>query len=220
MKNFQIWESDFNHNSERGGMLIPTKEISQMIDLSGITYYGIEGISVNMIDELNKFQKEYDRINNEDDLEFFLKSNNIEFTEIMLLSNIEQPRELVIYDATYDYVFSNLDYCETGKYYQWHDGSNIKDEWAGENDAVTEVIVEDNKYLDLDEQDDNGNWCTGGNKFYHETVYKVIELDSEKVDNMFLLCEWSQWQGDHETGRILSKDELDEHLKKIGYNID
>ena len=87
-----------------------------MIDLSGITYYGIEGISVNMIDELHKFKKEYDRINNEDDLEFFLKSNNIEFTEIMLLSNIEQPRELVIYDATYDYVFSDLDYCKTKKY--------------------------------------------------------------------------------------------------------
>ena len=169
-----------------------------MIDLSGITYYGIEGISVNMIDELNKFKKEYDRINNEDDLEFFLKSNNIEFIEIMLLSNIEQPRELVIYDATYDYVFSDLSFCEIEKYYQWHDRSNLKNEWAGENITVTKVIVEDDKYLDLDEQDDNGKWCTGGVKFYHETVYRVIELDGEKVDNMYMLCQWSQWQGEHE----------------------
>jgi len=29
MKNFEIWESDFNQNPDRGGMLIPSNEISQ-----------------------------------------------------------------------------------------------------------------------------------------------------------------------------------------------
>jgi len=94
----------------------------------------------------------------------------------------------------------------------------LKEEWAGENIGITKVLVEDIKYLDLDEYD-GSNMCTGGVRFYHETVYRVVALDGSKVDNMYMLCQWSQYQGNHETARILTQDELDAHLEEIGYKV-
>ena len=45
-------------------------------------------------------------------------------------------------------------------------------------------------------------------------------MDGSKVDDMFMLCQWSQYQGDHETAVIMTQNELDAHLKEIGYNIE
>jgi len=219
MKNFQIWESDFNQQSDRGGMLIPESEISQMVDLMNLSVCSITDLAVTEINNLNEKLKNWNSISDEEDLETFLTEEGFKYGSIDYLSDTESPQEIVCFDFD-NKSFDDLSLFKTYPWYQWHNGSNFKEEWTGEDAIVTKVSVEDDKYLDLDEQDDNGNWCTGGNKFYHETVYKVIELDGKKVDNMFLLCEWSQWQGDHETGRILSKNELDEHLEKIGYNVD
>jgi len=37
---------------------------------------------------------------------------------------------------------------------------------------------------------------------------------------MYMLCQWSQYQGDHETAVIMSKNELDAHLKGIGFSVE
>jgi len=218
MKNFQIWESDFNQESDRGGMLIPEKEISQMIDFTNMSVCSITNLAVTEIDNLDEKLKGWNGITDEEDLREFLTEEGYKFGNIDFLSDSEKPEEIVCFDFT-NKNFFDLANCDTYSWYQWSDGSNFKDEWAGENTTVTKVSVGDEKYLDLDEWD-GSNMCTGGIRFYHETVYKVIELDGEKVDNMYLLCEWSQWQGDHETAKILSKDELESHLEEIGYKID
>ena len=218
MKNFQIWESDFNQQSDRGGMLIPDKEISQMIDFTNMSVCSITDLAVTEIKYLNEKLKDWNPLYDEEDLKEFLTEEGYKFGSINFLSNTESPQEIVCFDFD-NKNFFNLAECDTYSWYQWWDGSNFKEEWAGENIGIIKVAVEDVKYLDLDEHDGN-DWCTGGIRFYHETVYRVVTLDGNKVDNMYMLCEWSQWQGDHETGRILTQDELDEHLEKIGYNID
>ena len=217
MKNFQIWESDFNQQSDRGGMLIPESEISQMVDCVGQDYYYITGLNVNLINSLNKAKKDWG-IYNYDNLVEFLEEQDRTHGEIGHLSDSESPEEYLCFDMT-EKLFFNLADCETTPWYQWSDNSNLKEEWAGENIGIIKVAVEDVKYLDLDEHDGN-DWCTGGVRFYHEIVYRVVALDGSKVDNMYMLCQWSQYQGDHETAKILTQDELDAHLEEIGYKID
>ena len=218
MKNFEIWESDYNQNTDRGGMLIPSHEISQMINLSNISICSIADLPVADIDKLNEKLKLWNPLHDEEDLRMFLADEGFTFGSIDLLSNTESPEEIVCFDF-HNKSFDDLSLFETAPWYQWHDGSNHKEEWAGENIAVTKVSVEDSKYLDLDEWD-GSNFCTGGTKSYHETVYRVVEIDGSKVDDMFMLCQWSQYQGDHETAVIMSKNELDAYLKKIGYEIE
>jgi len=219
MKDFEIWESDFNQNSNRGGMLIPSHEISQMIDLANISICSIADLSVVEIDKLNEKLKLWNPLHDEEDLRIFLADEGFTFGSINLLNNSESPEEIVCFDF-HNKSFDDLNLFETTPWYQWHDGSNYKEEWAGENITVTKVSVPDEKYLDLDEYDGNGNWCTGGNKFYHETVYKVVEMDGSKVDDMYMLCQYSDYQGSHETAVIMTQDELDAHLKEIGYEIE
>jgi len=219
MKNFEIWESDFNQNPDRGGMLIPESEISQMIDLVNISICSISNLAVAEIDNLNEKLKDWNPLSDEEDLREFLTEEGFTFGNINFLSDTESSQEIVVFDF-HNKSFNDLSLFETTPWYQWSNGSNFKEEWAGESVTVTKVIVEDEKYLNLDKCDGNGNWCTGGNKFYHETVYRVIELDGSKVDNMYILCQWSQWQGDHETAKVLTQEELESHLKEIGYNVD
>ena len=216
MKNFQIWEFDFNQQSDRGGMLIPEKEISQMVDLTNMSVCSITDLAVAEINDLNQKLKGWNPLSDEEDLREFLTDEGYKFGSIDFLNNSESPEEIVCFDFE-NKSFDDLSLFETYPWYQWHNGSNYKEEWAGESVTVTKVAVEDEKYLNLDEWDGN-DWCTGGVKFYHETVYKVVELDGSKVDNMYMLCQWSQWQGDHETAVIMSKDELESHLEEIGYN--
>ena len=218
MKNFEIWESDYNQNTDRGGMLIPSHEISQMINLSNISICSIADLPVADIDKLNEKLKLWNPLHDEEDLRMFLADEGFTFGSIDLLSNTESPEEIVCFDF-HNKSFDDLSLFETAPWYQWHDGSNHKEEWAGENIAVTKVSVEDSKYLDLDEWD-GSNFCTGGTKSYHETVYRVVEIDGSKVDDMFMLCQWSQYQGDHETAVIMTQNELDAPLKEIGYNIE
>ena len=218
MKNFEIWESDYNQNTDRGGMLIPSHEISQMINLSNISICSIADLPVADIDKLNEKLKLWNPLHDEEDLRMFLADEGFTFGSIDLLSNTESPEEIVCFDF-YNKSFDDLSLFETAPWYQWHDGSNHKEEWAGENIAVTKVSVEDSKYLDLDEWD-GSNFCTGGTKSYHETVYRVVEIDGSKVDDMFMLCQWSQYQGDHETAVIMTQNELDAHLEEIGYEVE
>jgi len=215
MKNFQIWESDFNQQSDRGGMLIPESEISQMIDFTNMSVCSIADLAVTEIDNLDEKLKGWNPLCNEEDLKEFLTEEGYTFNSIESLGDTQSSLELVCFDFGNKNFFNLADY-DTTPWYQWSDGSNLKEEWAGENITVIKVAVKGIKYLDLDEYDGN-DWCTGGNKFYHETVYKVVALDGSKVDNMYMLCQWSQHQGDHETAKILTKDELDEHLEEIGY---
>jgi len=218
MKNFEIWEDESNQNPDRGGILMPSYEISQMVDLSNISICSISDLPVSEIDKLNEKLKLWNPLSDEEDLRMFLADEGFTFGNINFLSDSESPEEIVCFDF-HNKSFDDLSMFETTPWYQWHDGSNYKEEWAGENVTVTKVSVEDSKYLDLDEYN-GSNMCTGGTKFYHETVYKVVALDGSKIDNMYMLCQWTQYQGDHETAKILTQDELDAHLEEIGYKID
>ena len=125
------------------------------------------------------------------------------------------------YFDTQNQQFDDLVLCDYIDAYDWWNGSNHKTETAHQSITVTKVDTEDDVHLDLDEYNHKySGYCTGGQQWYHEVVYKVINLDGETVNDMYLLRGYSNWQESHPTGVVLSKDELDKHLEEINYKQD
>lgn len=221
MQEYQIWDKGacFGLSDDEGGMVIPGEEIYNSVYMGDVTCYGIEGMLVEKIDELNEVLNNIEEsIEDMDQLQEFLDNNNFKYDELTYLSDNESQKSFVYYD-TYNKIFSDLVDCETTPAYQWWDGSNWRTEYAGEDVTVTVVMVENEVYRDLDEWDGQ-NWCTGGQRFYHEQVYKVLELDDEKVEGMYLVYGYSQWQDSHATGKIMIEDELNQHIEEINQEIE
>jgi len=103
---------------------------------------------------------------------------------------------------------------EEEKIYRYWDGSNWKTVLCYNE---TEIVISDD-YVNLDEWDGR-NFVTGG-VGRHEKVYKVYEVDGEKVDDKFMVLFSSQWQGDHDLAELMDIDELKQHLVEINRDVD
>jgi len=216
MKNFQIWENSYLEDVK--GMLIPGDDIYKVVDLTNFSGMEILGVSTDLIDSLNLALDALDeKIDSVTEMEEFLRDQNIEFRTVELLPDMPTHDTVLCFDNNEQLFFDLSDYDDTDAY-DWWDGSNHKTETAHDGITVTIADTEDDPCMDLDEWNHKCNgFCTGGVAFYHEIVYKVINLDGEKVDDTYLLRCSSQWQGSHPQGVILSKNELDAHLEEIGY---
>jgi len=107
-----------------------------------------------------------------------------------------------------------LNEVEEEKIYRYWDGSNWKTVLCYNE---TEIVISDD-YVNLDEWDGR-NFVTGG-VGRHEKVYKVYEVDGEKVDDKFMVLFSSQWQGDHDLAELMDIDELKQHLVEINRDVD
>ena len=221
MKEYQIWE-DENQNHE-SGMLIPANKIYKVADFYELSCMSINGVSVAEIDSLNEsfntFKNIGETINDVTVMEQFLTEQGFKFDSVSWLPDLPVIQNLVYFD-TYNQEFDDLAMCDEINAYDWWNGNNHKTETTGGDITVTDVTVEDHIHLDLDVYDGNGNYYTNGIRFYHEKVYKILELDGEVVTDTFLLIESSQYESSHDTARVLTNDELDKHLKEIGYEIE
>ena len=103
---------------------------------------------------------------------------------------------------------------EEEKIYRYWDGRNWKTILC---DNETKIVISDD-YVNLDEWDGR-NFVTGG-VGRHEKVYKVYEVDGEKVDDKFMVLFSSQWQGDHDLAELMDIDELKQHLVEINRDVD
>jgi len=219
MKNFQIWENE--HLNDVKGMLISSADIYKAVNMYNISCMSINGVSVDLVDKLTEAIKKLDeQINDITEMEEFLTEQEIEFSSVEWLPDLPVHQKLLYFD-THNQQFDDLLLCDYISAYDWWNGNNHKNESAHDSITVTIVDTEDDPYLDLDKWDHKCNgYCTGGQQFYHEVVYKVINLNGEKVRDAYLLRCSSQWQGSHPQGVVLNKDELDAHLKEIGYRIE
>ncbi len=107
-----------------------------------------------------------------------------------------------------------LNEVEEEKIYRYWNGSNWKTVLCQDE---TEIVISDS-HVNLDEWDGR-NWQTGGIGL-HEKVYRVYEVDGEKVADTFMVLYSSQWQGYHNSAEVLHIDELKEHLKEIDRDLD
>jgi hypothetical protein len=222
MEKYQIWEKE-NWEWQEHGLLIKESEIKQKVFAENCNWYEIEGIAGNVKDIVERLTEAYliavhndndFAITDEDDLVEFLHNNNVEFNQINFVDDLATPENTLCYDI-YNREFFNLNDVETCQVYTWWDGHNWKNEFGDdESVTVTKITVEDES-VSLDEWDGNNFTCGGTG--LHQRYFKIIELDDEPVENMYLLEYWSQWQGSHDTAEVLTKDELDKHIAEL-YN--
>jgi hypothetical protein len=220
MKKYQIWEQEQWGIESEGGMLINDIEIEDKVVAEGYSWYQIEDVSEDvdaLVDKLDALYRvacesadEFE-ISDDEDLEQFLRDNGVSFDRVGFVPDYADTEEVLCWDGD-EKCFFNLAGCDTYPTYKWWDGHNWKIEVAGESTTVTKVTVEDD-YTDLDEWDGN-NWTCGGTGL-HQRYYKVLELDGEQVEDMYLLVRWSQWQGSHDTGEIMTKEQLDRHIAEL-----
>jgi hypothetical protein len=97
------------------------------------------------------------------------------------------------------------DFIPSSVYVYW-DGSNWKEIWLDE-DCLTEIVIDCDSRENLDRWDGQ-NWSFGG-KFSHANLYRVFYIDSEPVQEKYLLEYWTQWEGDIPVGCIISAEEAE-----------
>jgi hypothetical protein len=138
-----------------------------------------------------------------------------------LLRGYIDPENLLVFDGA-DNSFQNLDYYPTDIVYEYLDSRQnnwqyfvIQDQ---EGNLFADRIVVSEEFVDLDEWD-GSNWRTGGVGL-HEQVHKVLKVEGEAVDGMYLVYRWSQWQGQQPDALLLTKEELADHLEELGRDVE
>lgn len=101
----------------------------------------------------------------------------------------------------YNKVFFDLSNCDTVNIYRWWDGSNWQTVEVEGMESTIDIEVEERSYI-LDEFDER-NMCTPKNSFDHAGFQKIIG-DEEN----YLLWTYSQYQGTHQEGKVVDRDEL------------
>lgn len=104
---------------------------------------------------------------------------------------------------------------------EYFDGGMNRKVLSVDPSNVKRIVVKDEPYS-LDEWDGN-NFTTGGVGL-HEEVYKITEIDDEKIDDsdepLYLIRHWSQWQGSLPSGKVVSESELMHHLEELERDVE
>lgn len=209
---------DIGYNND--GLLIDPNEVEEKVYLGDYSII-IEGINVHDVDvdELTKklnASKGLTEFFNNEDIENFLI--NIGFKNARVgyakhyYANIEDK---LVFDKESN-IFYNLADSNRVLVYQWNNGSELQTIELTDEVTETTLVISD-KYVDLDEWD--GRNYTTGDLGNHQCIYKVLELNGEKVKSTFLINCWSQWVGSHQYGEIEDLDGLITHLQEINREV-
>lgn len=189
MRNITLW----------GSTLIDTEEIKEIIDL---TYYYVymfptlevslenKAMLIRLLAELNKCEDEYE-------VEDLLNYKGIAWRGA---SDHEEPRDILCYfRETKD--IDNLKNCESSLIYSWWDGHNWQ-EMRNEDGPSTEVVYDDKNGKSLDDEFDGLNWYYQS-EHNHASKYPIITINGNLVEGQFLIVEYAQYEGSHESGEIV-----------------
>lgn len=212
---YAIWELE--HSGKN--LLIPTEEIEERTLVSNSILLDEIELTHEELKAWNKGVRLYENpIHSDSDLAVYLEEElGLENFELTTIEAPSYPpyKNQIAFDLESKEFFNLMD-CETVKVYEWWDGSNFITEELSEAD--TEKIVEiTDDYVDLDEMEGN-NFVTEGLGL-HQRLYKIISIDGELAKDKYLLNRWSEWQGDHETGEILTLDEVKVHLERLNRDV-
>lgn len=215
-----LWSDGYSDEA----FLIDKEEVEERACVGDQTLI-IENIKAD-IEDLQKRVDEWDEeITETWEMEEFLESIGFAEAEVSWAKEFPEIEKTLAFDC-WEQDFFYLNDCATIKVYEWYKwrgGSNwqtLETLVLDENTSETEIVISE-AYVDLDEWDGR-NYVTGG-MGEHQRIYKVLEMDGENVQNkdIFLLNKWSQWEGSHETGKILENlSEIEKHLKSIDRSVE
>lgn len=212
MKKKLIWNVR-NYENKNEGLLIDPEDVEEVCNFCDYSVATID-LPVSEKKKLNKLLEEKEaEIYDYCDLEDFLEENGYQNVEIDSLEDYPVCEEKLCFDFQ-EKEFFDLAECYTERIYRYWNGSNWKTVFC---DNETEIVISDD-YVNLDEWDGR-NFVTGGVGL-HERIYRVYEVDGEKVDNAYMVLYSSQWQGDHDLAEVMDLEKLQEHLKEIDRDLD
>lgn len=190
MRNIALW----------GSTIIDTDAIKEVIDLTNEYVYMFpklevssenKAILVSLLAELNECENEYE-------VEGLLKDKGIVWR---CASDHEVPRNILCYFRKTTKDIDNLKDCESSLIYSWWDGHNWQ-EMRNDDGPSTVVIYDNQNGESLDDEFDGSNWYYQS-KHNHASKYPISSIDGELVEGQFLIVEYSQYEGSHESGEIV-----------------
>lgn len=201
--------------------LIDSNEIEEQIYIGDgsflVTDLNTEPSKIDL-DKLNKLLEDYKESHEEfDDWDTDHIEQFLEYAGYSSACVGSAPRYLEVGTDALLYNTETNEFDRSSSYvvvelYSWYNGSNY--ELIEKNDNTIEYkLLITNDFVNLDEFDGN-NFVTGGTG-EHQRIYKIIEKDGEKTDDEYLLEYWSQWQGKHAIGKILTVQGVIEHIKEL-----
>ncbi|MHC0036897.1 hypothetical protein [Pseudoneobacillus sp. C159] len=182
----------------------------------------INGIDVNSIntEKLKKQLEKYGDSQEDFDkdtyygIEQFLHHLGYNDLEIRYSKETMPSDDVLMYDMYNDEFYNLKDGYEV-RLYRWMKGTNLEVIYDEVSIETSLIVSEESVCLDVW---DGRNYSTGS-QFEHEKVYKIFEVDGIKVEDMYLVEHWSQWQGTHTEGIIMSRNDLNNHLKSLDYDV-
>ncbi|HHT98191.1 MAG TPA: hypothetical protein GXZ90_09905 [Clostridiales bacterium] len=225
----QIWE-DYYEEEEGFGYLYREEEIKKAVTIDYDNYYltGLDPKNHNLeelTEKYDKFRKQkeedgdYDEYETIENLEEFFSDLEV-VAEISACTDEEELRNEVVFNWN-DSEFEDLGGFDELVYVSYLDGQSNRKKHIndGYNDiSITEVIVVADAETCIDVWD-GSNYTTGGIGC-HEYINKVLEIDDDEVEDMWLVQRSSQWQGSRDTANVMTKKELETYLKDIGRDLE
>jgi hypothetical protein len=227
-REYQIWSGnrgvDFDGQDQ---MLIDPDDLREVVCVGGEYSWRVNDVDVddNGIKRLNdavdkflsRYEDEDDGCNNdrlEDIIETFLKEQGYPEASVCSLGELmfadEINHDLLCYDEDGKY-FNTLDDHIWDKYV----GFEYRNIYRGETTIVTDesyeitkIVVEDDIFQELDPWEESGYR-------HREDVARILEVNGTGVHDRFLVHDNAQtWYG-QDIARIMTKDELEKHIKHI-----
>lgn len=213
MKKFELWTNDEVERS----LLVPVEDIQKIVDLSQDRYYGLRNLNMtdkkidSLCKKLNGLMTDDVEIGDADDLQEWIDLQGVK-AEAFEFGDFVETKNTIVYNKQ----FYNGNNFEEESMYEWWDGHNHVKEFVFPCNSATEITISDSNYS-LDEWD--GRNHKSGSDFYHEDVHKIIEIDGKKPNEpMYLIYGYSQYQGSHTTGIIMTREEVIAHIEEISDN--
>lgn len=210
--------------NEETTLLIDPKEVSEQVYLGGAFFIFDDELNAEqqtlIIEKLKQGDTDI-RWMSPDEFQEIIEEIGIDVSVSVADDWVDPSENIILFSrevfSREELSFYKPSELETTPIYEWWNGSNW--EKITLEFHMDETVVEiTEKSVCLDEWDGR-NWQTGGTGL-HQYLNKVVTIDGKEVEDTFLLVRTSQWQGSHPTGEILTVDEVRNHLKEIGRDVE
>ncbi len=213
MKEIAMWGTRGNtlQEEEFTKYIVETSDIVSIIDLSLDYVFLFPDIEVTQekISFIDNLLHEAD--GDVEDIEEILEKNDIKYE---VADDVESPREIVAYSTLSG--ADNLSHFEVSRAIEFFNGSNWIRIWENHDTEIVILEIDDKRKESLDNWD-GSNWSFRI-KWNHGNLYPIIKLDGKDVtESLYLFEQYTQFQGDIPTGKIIDEEEVSQLRKEIGY---
>ncbi|RKJ75245.1 hypothetical protein D7X33_17710 [Butyricicoccus sp. 1XD8-22] len=215
-----IWEDNLENN-----WLFKASELKEKLYI-GENFMMIEGVETADLPSLNKallrhiqqnVGESFNKTSLSDVQQFFQNEGYLE-ARVRWADEYEDVQTCLVFDFMNNMMVETHEF-ETVKTYTWMDGSNPRTlSTATMHDIFEKKVEVTAKAVSLDQW--NGHSLATGGIGLHECIYKIVKLNGEEVEDMYLLHKYSDWKDNHAQGYILTIEQVKARLEELNLNVE